>query len=134
MAEGLFRRILSDSGRSDAYEVDSSGTAAWHVGKAPDPRTLEVLARHDALCPMRARQVADTDFETFDLILAMDRANLDDLRRRCPAEHRHKLHLALEPTTGGDVPDPYYGGPGGFDDVYGMLDAALRAWLARLEA
>ena len=77
----------------------------------------------------RARQVCAADFERFDLLLAMDRSNLKNLIRICPEEHQHKLHLLLEPTTGGEVPDPYYGGASGFDDNRRQIESALESWL-----
>ena len=82
----------------------------------------------------RARQVTHADFAAFDLILAMDGSNLSTLRERCPAEHLDKLHLTLEPVGGGDVPDPYYGGPEGFETNYAMLTEAIAAWLDRIAA
>ncbi|MCB9662617.1 MAG: low molecular weight phosphotyrosine protein phosphatase [Alphaproteobacteria bacterium] len=133
MAEGILRARLRARGLTEAYTVDSAGTAGWHVGRPADPRTLEVLARHDALCPLTARQVAAEDFERFRWILAMDQSNLTDLQLRCPPALRDRLHLALAPTGGGDVPDPYYGGADGFEHVYRLLDTALDAWLARWE-
>ncbi|MCB9673951.1 MAG: low molecular weight phosphotyrosine protein phosphatase [Alphaproteobacteria bacterium] len=132
MAEGIARRMAADRGLS--VEIDSAGTAAYHVGELPDPRTIEVLKRNGALFQGRARQVAHADFERFDLVLAMDASNLAALRDRCPPEHAHKLHLALEPVGGGDVPDPYYGGPRGFDENYAMLVEAIGAWLDRAPA
>ena len=133
MAEGIFRKKLGNSGLVDHYLVDSAGTAAYHAGEGADPRTLDVLRRHDALCPMVARQVHDGDFDRFAYILAMDRSNLTALQRQAPASARARIHLALAPTSGSEVPDPYYGGPGGFDRVYAMLDEALDVWLARWE-
>jgi protein-tyrosine phosphatase len=130
MAEGIFRAKLAQRGL-DAV-VDSAGTGAWHAGEPPDPRTLAVLDKQGAACEMTARQVVAGDFERFDLILAMDRSNLRTLQERCPPGLRAKLHLALEPTTGGEVGDPYYGGASGFDRVYAELDEALDAWLDRM--
>lgn len=134
MAEGIFRKLLEERGLSSAYQVDSAGTAAYHVGKGADPRTLEVLSRHDSLCPMTARQVADDDFHRFDYILAMDTSNYDKLWEQCPAEERHRLHKALALTNKGDVPDPYWGGEDGFDHVYSLLKEAMESWLERMEA
>ena len=134
MAEGIFLRLVADRGILDQFEIASAGTAAYHTGESPDRRTLEVLERHGLRLDSRARKVSDEDFERFDYILAMDHANLADLKRRCPAAHQHKLHLALETTTGGDVPDPYYGGPTGFDHNYAQLAAALDVWLERMNA
>ncbi|MEZ4318532.1 MAG: low molecular weight protein-tyrosine-phosphatase [Myxococcota bacterium] len=132
MAEGIARKLAA--GRGLSLEIDSAGTAAYHEGERADPRTREVLARHDASFDGRARQVRPSDFEAFDLILAMDRQNLADLRKRCPAAYVDKLHLMLEPVGGGDVPDPYYGGPDGFDTNHAMLVEAVSAWLDRIEA
>jgi protein-tyrosine phosphatase len=132
MAEGIFMNQVRTAGRADQFEIASAGTASYHAGSPPDRRTLEVLARHGIRLESRSRQVTDADFARFDLILAMDRSNLDTLSRRCPPQYRDKLHLTLEPTTGGDVPDPYYGGPQGFDLNYAQLLEALEAWLERL--
>lgn len=131
MAEGIARARLVAAGRHDVA-VESAGTAGYHEGEPADARTLDVLRRKGQLCELIARQVRDDDFERFDLILAMDRANLRDLRDRCPPAHQNKLRLMLEPTTGGDVPDPYYGGKDGFDQVYRLLDQAMDAWLDAL--
>lgn len=109
--------------------LDSAGTGAYHVGETADPRTLAVLERNGIPYDGRARAVEASDFERFDLLLAMDRSNLANLQRICPPEHRHKLHLVLEPTTGGEVGDPYYGGPDGFDLCFEQLSDALEHWL-----
>jgi protein-tyrosine phosphatase len=132
MAEGIFLECVRSAGLADQFEIDSAGTASYHAGSQPDRRTLEVLARHGIHLDSRSRQVTAEDFVHFDLLLAMDRSNLDTLRQRCPVEYRDKLHLTLEPTTGGDVPDPYYGGAQGFDLNYAQLFEALEAWLERL--
>jgi len=132
MAEGIFSQLVADRGVADQFDVESAGTASYHAGSRPDRRTLEVLERHGIHLESRSRQVADIDFDRFDYILAMDRDNLENLQHRCPSEHRHKLHMALSTTTGGDVPDPYYGGPQGFDHNYAQLTAALGAWLERM--
>lgn len=129
MAEGILRKKLKERGLTEAFVVDSAGTAGYHAGGPADPRTLEVLRRQGALCDMTARQVRPDDFSTFDWILAMDRSNLVDLKAIARGGARATISLALEPTSHGDVPDPYYGGPGGFDRVYAMLDEAIDAWL-----
>lgn len=130
MAEGIARARIATGGLD--HIVDSAGTAGYHEGEPADPRTIEVLRAHGEACSLTSRQVRPADFERFDLLLAMDADNLRNLEAICPPQHRHKLHLMLEPTTGGEVPDPYYGGPGGFEDVYAMLDEAMDAWLVRL--
>ena len=134
MAEGIMNKLVRDRGLSDKVEVDAAGTAAYHVGERADPRTRALLSHHDSEFTTRARQVADEDFTRFDLILAMDASNLRGLEQRCPPEHAHKLHKALEPLGGGDVGDPYYGGADGFEQNYQELSEALEIWLERLLA
>ena len=117
-------------------EVDSAGTAAYHVGELPDRRTREAAARRGYdLSALRARVVEPADFERFDLILAMDRENLRALERRAPAQAQDRLRLFLEfaPEAGiSEVPDPYYGGPNGFEDVLDLIEAASRGLLEYL--
>lgn len=117
-------------------EVDSAGTAGYHIGDRPDPRALEAAARREIHLPSRARQFHRDDFSRFDLILAMDRSNLADLRRAAPgpdAESRLHLLRQFDPTAEHDeVPDPYYGGPDGFDLVVDLVDAACRGLLDHL--
>lgn len=127
MAEGIARQRAADKGVSARF--DSAGTIGHHAGERADPRTRAVLERHGIPYDGRSRKLTADDFEQFDLILAMDRSNLADMTAICPADHRHKLRLVLEPTGGGEVPDPYYGGPDGFDAGYRMLLAAIDRWL-----
>jgi len=111
-------------------EVDSAGTLAYHAGEQPDPRARKVAAsRGYDLSRMRARRVAGDDFAHFDLILAMDRQNLVALERVCPEEHAHKLKLFMDyaPDRAEDeIPDPYYGGPDGFEHVLDLCESAAR--------
>jgi protein-tyrosine phosphatase len=104
-------------------EIDSAGTGGWHVGDPPYGPAIAAAARrgHD-LSPQRARQVETEDFHRFDLILAMDRQNLADLRALAPADARAQVTLFLDPVGGGDVPDPYY-----TRDFDGALDLIERA-------
>ena len=117
--------------------MDSAGTAGYHVGEAPDPRTRQAAARRGYdLTALRARIVEPGDFERFDLILAMDRENLSVLRRRAPAGSQERLRLFMEfaahEAASPDVPDPYYGGPNGFEEVLDLVEAAARGLLAHL--
>ena len=118
---------------TERVEVDSAGTHAYHIGNAPDPRSVEVAAQRGYdLSGLRARQVSMGDFEAFDHILAMDQDNLAGLRAICPAEHRYKLRLFLEsvPKLGVlAVPDPYYGGERGFETVLDLVEEASAALL-----
>ena len=124
LAEGILR---AEAGDRPDIEVDSAGTAAWHVGKAPDPRSIAIAARHGIdISRLRARQVCLDDFSRFDLILAMDAANLEDLQAMAPVGARARLRRFL----GRDVPDPYYGGDDGFADVHAMLEKGCKELLA----
>jgi protein-tyrosine phosphatase len=119
-----------------ALELDSAGTAAYHAGSAPDARTVAAAARRGyQISHLRARVVSSEDFAAFDLILAMDQENLAVLRKRAPvaAQQRLKLFLEFAPEQERrEVPDPYYGGPNGFEDVLDLTEAAARGLLAYL--
>ena len=135
-AAGVLRTLAAREAPELSIEVDSAGTAAYHVGEPPDPRTRQAAARRGYdLTALRARIVEPGDFERFDLILAMDRENLRVLRRRAPPGVHERLRLFLEfaPEGGSeDVPDPYYGGPNGFEEVLDLIEAAARGLLAHL--
>lgn len=131
LAEGIFRHTLEQAGLADRVTLDFAGTGAWHAGNPPDPRSIEVAARHGIdISGQRARQVTGGDFSRFDWILAMDRDNLSALRRKDP-RHPH-LRLFLD-NPDRDVPDPYYGGPEGFDRVFEMLEEGSRRFLEQLQ-
>lgn len=125
-------------GHAHRFELDSAGTHAFHVGKPPDPRSqLAAKQRGYDLSRLRARQVEEEDFVRFDLILAMDRDNLNLLQQACPPNQQHKLGLFLDFASHcaeEEVPDPYYGGPEGFDHVLDLAEAAanglIRHWQA----
>jgi len=135
-AEAVLRVLAAREAPELGLEVDSAGTAGYHVGEPPDPRMRAAAARRGYhLEALRARVVAPDDFERFDLILAMDRENLTVLRRRAPAASHERLRLFLEFAAHGDreeVPDPYYGGPNGFEEVLDLVEAAARGLLAHL--
>ncbi len=135
-AEGVFRKQVEEKGLGGKIEVDSAGTGAWHVGSPPDPRAqAEARRRGIDLSGLRARQVRVDDFKRFDLVLAMDRENLEDLRAICPAEYQHKVRLFTSfgpPGSPEEVPDPYYGGPDGFRKVFDLIESCGRGLLAYL--
>jgi protein-tyrosine phosphatase len=135
-AEGVFRRLLQDEGLEDWFEIDSAGTHAYHVGNPPDERSQKAaLARGINLGEIRARQVSHADFESFDYILVMDRQNLDTLSFVCPRTYSHKLKLFLEYVPGLkniEVPDPYYGGAKGFEQVLDLVERASVGFLNSL--
>ena len=127
-AEGVLRRKLEQAGLHAAVEVDSAGTHGWHEGAPPDPRSQEHASRRGYdLSRLRARPVRDADFDSFDLILAMDRDNLSALKDDCPGPHLQKLRLLMEFAPvglGSVVPDPYYGTSRDFDRVLDLVEAA----------
>jgi len=135
-AEGVLRALAAREAPEVPLEVDSAGTASYHVGQPPDPRTRAAAARRGYdISALRARTVEPGDFERFDLILAMDRENLTDLRRRAPTHAHERLRLFLEfapDAAPEDVPDPYYGGPNGFEEVLDLVEAAARGLLTHL--
>ena len=129
MAQGAIERRAREAGLS--VEVDSAGTGAWHVGKPPDPRGLAAAsARGYDNGHQRARQVAGGDFAAFDLILAMDSANLADLRRLAPAGSA--ADIVLFDPEGRDIPDPWHGGPEDYEHALDMIEHAADALFARL--
>jgi protein-tyrosine phosphatase len=127
-AQGVLKRLAQETGIP--LHVDSAGTHDYHVGEAPDERAQRHAARRGYdLSALRARRIVLEDFETFDLILAMDRGHLRVLERLCPTEHRAKLRLFAGQR---EVPDPYYGGPEEFERVLDLVEAAARDLLAEI--
>jgi protein-tyrosine phosphatase len=135
-AEGVFRQRVSEQAPHLGIEIDSAGTHDYHVGEPPDRRSIAAAARRGIdLRSLRARQVADADFAHFDLILAMDRLNHVTLLDRSPAPFHDRIRLFLEyaPATGmEDVPDPYYGGPTGFEQVLDLVEEASAGLITEL--
>lgn len=136
-AEGVFRHMVRRAGVEDQFEIDSAGTHDYHIGKAPDTRAQQAArGRGYDLSGLRGRQVSKADFERFDLVLAMDRDNLQNLLRLCPAEHQHKVKLFLEFSRNFDereVPDPYYGGAQGFEHVLDMVEDAAQGLIEAMK-
>ena len=133
LAEGVFRHLVEEQGLADRFDIDSAGTGAWHVGEPPDGRATAVAQSHGVSLDSRARQVEGEDLERFDHILAMDRSNLHELQRMMDlfgAEVELHLLRDYDPENDGDeVPDPYYGGAGGFEHVYTMVHRSCEALL-----
>lgn len=127
-AEGVVRARLDAAGLGAQVAVDSAGTHGYHTGARPDPRAIAAASTRGVdISGIRARKVDVTDFERFDLIYAMDRDNLRNLERHCPEPLRHKLALFLQHADAFDedeVPDPYYGGPAGFERVLDLIENA----------
>jgi protein-tyrosine phosphatase len=137
-AEGVFKSIVEKAGLADRITSDSAGTGDYHLGEAPDPRAQSAaLTRGYDLSPLCARQVSRRDFSEFDYILAMDEANLRQLKRLCPPEHAGKVKLFMEFAGEGsarEVPDPYYGGAHGFERVLDMVEQASKGLLEHLRS
>lgn len=137
LGEGVLAHRLEEEDLSSRVRVDSAGTGAWHLGEPPDPRSTEVAMRHGIALRGLARRVSVEDFHEFDYIFAMDRANLQDLRHlESQVEEGARLNLFREfdPDKDGDldVPDPYYGGPDGFDVMFDMIDRTCAAFVEHL--
>ena len=141
-AEGVFRNLLAARAPQLSIEIDSAGTHDYHVGEPPDDRAIAAARRRGIdLSSLRARMVRASDFDSYDLILAMDEQNLRELRRRAPAHRHERIRLLMEfgpEAAVRAVPDPYYGGPQGFEQVLDLLEEAaeglLRELLSRAKA
>jgi protein-tyrosine phosphatase len=137
-AEGFFKRKVGESGLDERVRVDSAGTHAYHLSEVPDARAqAAAMARGIDISHQRARRFDVSDFERFDYILAMDQDNLDILLRLCPAEFTGKLDLLLSfaPRLNcRDVPDPYYGGEHGFEQVLDLIEQGCAGLLDELRA
>ncbi len=135
-AEGIFRALVRAQGLEQFILIDSAGTHAYHIGEAPDVRAQAAAARRGIdLSGLRGRQATRADIETFDFILAMDHENLAHLRNLSPPGHEHKVRLFLEfapQRPERDVPDPYFGGAGGFDRVLDMVEEAAAGLLEHI--
>lgn len=132
--EGVLAHVVAERGLSQRIQVESAGTGAWHIGELPDPRSRQAAARRGYRLDSRAQQVQSADFDRCDLIIAMDRDNLKTLRAMDPGGRARVCLLSdfLPPGGPVDVPDPYYGGPLGFEHVLDLIEAACEAILAEL--
>jgi len=136
-AKGFFDLHCKKRGLDAHYNSESAGTHGWHTGQPPDPRSIGAATGWDVdISDDISRRVNLEDFENFDFIVAMDRSNLDELRLQNPGSANAELGLLLsfsDKTRGPDVPDPYYGGAGGFDEVCALLNDACSDFLDHLE-
>lgn len=127
MAEGILRKKSTEAGKN--WIIDSAGTSNYHVGEAPDSRATHKAAKYDVdISNLRGRQFSTSDFDKFDLILAMDESNYSDIMRKARNEFdQEKVKMILNFSYPGKnlaVPDPYYGGDAGFEEVYKLLSDA----------
>jgi low molecular weight protein-tyrosine phosphatase len=127
-AEAVFGRLVADAGLADEIDVDSAGTGGWHAGEPPDQRATAAARRRGLELGGVARQISPADFAEFDLIVSVDDENLQRLRKIAPPGATDRIRKL----TAADVPDPYYGGPQGFDLVLDLVEAACRELLDEL--
>ncbi|MCA0199336.1 MAG: low molecular weight phosphotyrosine protein phosphatase [Proteobacteria bacterium] len=137
-AEGVFRHLAQEAGLGAVIVSASAGTHGYHVGEAPDPRTVAAAKRRGFdLSAQRAQKVRAEDFQIYDLILAMDRGHLAHLEALRPNSAKAEVRLFLDYHPEGtlkDVPDPYYGGADGFENVLDMIEHASKVLLNQIAA
>ncbi len=137
MAEGLFLHLIKQQGLAHKYEVDSAGTAGYHIGSSPDERMMATAKSKGVELPSKARQFVSQDFDVFDYIIGMDASNIRNMEDVKPSNKTtaklFKMRDFDSIDTHGDVPDPYYGGLGGFEEVYDMLKRCNLALIDYLE-
>jgi protein-tyrosine phosphatase len=135
LAANVFRHKARLRGVEDHFEVESAGTGGWHAGEPPDVRARRTASAHGVPMNGTARQIKPTDFDRFDLLLCMDDENREHLLAMGAPPAKVRLLLACDPqATCREVPDPYYGGPDGFETVYQLVDSACDALLDELLA
>lgn len=138
LGEKLFEHVANEAGVGEKYEVDSAGTSAYHIGELPDERMRRTAKRRGFVYGGSARQVKASDLDAFDLVIAMDMENMNNLLSLARTEEqRAKVHLmrSFDPEADGAVavPDPWYDGPQGFENVYDIVDRSVRGLLRALE-
>ena len=138
-AEGVMQRLVRDAGLEEQFQIESAGTAAYHVGERPDQRARAFAGKRGIPLQSHARQFVASDFDRFDWVLAMDRENLENLEMLQSESGASGAHLGLlrafDPLapTGAAVPDPYYGGDAGFEEVLDLCEAACRGLLEKVQ-
>jgi len=136
LAEGVFRHAVTARGLQP-MTITSAGLGGWHAGEPPDPRAIRIAAQSGIdISAQRAHQIEPSDFGRFDLILGMDRSNVENLGRLRPASATADIALFLEHALGHveDVPDPYYGGDAGFRDALALIETAAGALIEKISA
>ena len=135
-AHGVFRALVEKEGLSQAIEIDSAGTHAYHVGSAPDRRAQATAQERGIdISDLVARRVEPDDFDLFDFVVAMDQDNYMSLSEICPDQHVDKIYMFMDfadHMRTREVPDPYYGGPSGFDRVFDLVEAASEGLLQEI--
>jgi protein-tyrosine phosphatase len=138
LAEAVFRHKVRERGVDEQFEIDSAGTSGYHDGAPPDARSSETALRRGVELAGQSRKLTAADLRRFDYVIAMDGENLREIRALEAAAggsaHIHRLREWDPEASGADVPDPYYGGPDGFDDVHDIVDRSCEALLDHLLA
>jgi protein-tyrosine phosphatase len=139
LAEGVFRELVQQEGVSDRFDIDSAGTTDYHTGESPDARTVEVAARRGVRLTHEARRIHEHDFDRFAYVVVMDTNNLAKVQRlaeRVRPDAEVHLLRSFDPEAGAnlEVPDPYFGGPRGFEDVHDMIERACRGLLEHIRS
>lgn len=136
-AQGVFAKRVREANLEHLIEIDSAGTHAYHVGEPPDSRAQKSAQKRGVdLSALRARRALEEDFEKFDYVLAMDRDNYEGLQAICPIGAEYKLHMFMSYAPNleyDEVPDPYYGGPTGFERVLDMIEEAAAGLLQDIQ-
>ncbi|HEX5171153.1 MAG TPA: low molecular weight protein-tyrosine-phosphatase [Cyclobacteriaceae bacterium] len=138
LAEAIFKHKIKEKKLELSYEADSCGTSNYHIGDGPDHRTIKNAHKNGVRIDHHARQLTDRDLETFDFILAMDRSNYNNIFRLARAmEYNHKVLMMRQfdaEDEDAEVPDPYYGGERGFQEVFDILDRSIEGFITYLQS
>jgi len=137
LAEAIFTKMVEEKGLSDQINIDSAGTANYHIGERPDPRTIDNARANGVELLSRARQFVSADFELYDYIIPMDDSNLQNIIKLKPDSGIHnykviKMRKFDPEQKGADVPDPYYGGAQGFQNVFDILKRSNEHFIEHL--
>lgn len=134
LAEAIFKHKINEKGLADQFEGDSCGTSNYHIGEPPDERTVRNALKNGVRINHLGRQLDEADLDNFDYILAMDKSNYNNIfRLQNSSSHSHKISLMREydPQGAGEVPDPYYGGERGFQEVFEILERSIENFIAQ---
>lgn len=133
-AEGVFRKLVADAGRDHEFQIDSAGTHGYHVGHPPDSRMLAAARARGYLLDSRARRLEQADFERFGLIVAMDDDNYHNISAMHPGAGAQVVRMCdyRDQRSETEVPDPYYGGAAGFEQVLDILEDSCASLLRKI--
>lgn len=137
LAEGIFKQKVEEAGLKELIAIDSAGTSGWHINDPPDQRSLAIARQNGIRLDHSGRQISIKDFDQFDYIVAMDGDNYNDIIRLQGNHNDGKAEILImrefdDQQSGSDIPDPYYGGPNGFQLVYDLLDESLSNFLDKI--